>query len=155
MRTLRRKDRERPEDFALAVTDNCDWAVMATVNSDGSPYCIPLSPAREGEWLYFHSAVEGHKLDNLKADNRVCISCVGNAVAVPEAYSLAYESAVINGKAQEVTDREERIHALKLICQRYTPESTAGFDAAMEKNFNRTAVWKIHIDHICGKARPK
>jgi nitroimidazol reductase NimA-like FMN-containing flavoprotein (pyridoxamine 5'-phosphate oxidase superfamily) len=148
---MRRKDREKGRDFALAVADKCAYSVMATVNADGSPYCVPLSMAREGEWLYFHSAMEGHKIGNLKRDGRVCISCAGDVNAAPGKFSLDYESAVINGRASEVAGREEKIRALRLICLRYTPDNMAAFDEAVERSLAVTAVWKIRIDEISGK----
>ena len=151
MRNMRRKDREMSRDFALAVADKCAYSVMATVNPDGAPYCIPLSMAREGDWLYFHSAMEGHKIDNLKYQNRVCICCVGEVKAIPGVFSIGYESSVINGAASEVTDREEKIRALALISKRYTPANMEAFDKEIEKNLDRTGVWKIHIDEISGK----
>ena len=150
---MRRKDREMPREFALTVADKCAYSVIAMVNPDGSPYCIPLSMAREGEWLYFHSAMEGHKIDNLRHNNQVCISCVGGQKAIPGAFALEYESAVIYGTASEVTDREEKIGALALISKRYTPDNMAAFDKYTEQHLDVTAVWKIHIDGISGKAR--
>jgi uncharacterized protein len=153
MRNMRRKDREQDEDFALAVVDQCAYSVIATVDSDGSPYCIPISPAREGQWLYFHCAHEGHKIDNFRQRNKVCVSCVGGQQAIPGKFTLKYKSAVIFGTATEVTDREEKIRALNLICKRYTPDNMADFDKAIEKQLDATAVWKIHIDEISGKAR--
>jgi nitroimidazol reductase NimA-like FMN-containing flavoprotein (pyridoxamine 5'-phosphate oxidase superfamily) len=150
---MRRKDREKPKDFALEVADKCAYSVMATVNPDGSPYCVPLSLARKGEWLYFHCAPEGHKIENLKRNNRVCVSCVGKQKAIPGDFALEYESAVIVGTASEVTDREEKIRALEIISRRYTPENMAAFDNAVEKSLDITAVWKIHIDGISGKGR--
>jgi len=153
MQNVRRKDRERPREFALEVVDKCAYSMMATVNPDGTPYCIPLSMTREGDWLYFHSALEGHKIDNLKYQNRVCISCVGEVKEAPGEFSINYESAVINGVASEITDREEKIRALLLISKRYTPANMENFDKAIEKNLGRTGVWKIHIDEISGKGR--
>ena len=153
MRNIRRKDREKPREFALAVADKCAYAVMATVNPDGTPYCIPLSMTRDGEWLYFHSAREGHKIDNLRHQNRVCISCVGDLKPAPGEFSIGFESAVINGAASEVTNREEKIHALSLISKRYTPANMAAFDEAIQKDLDRTGVWKIHIDEISGKGK--
>jgi nitroimidazol reductase NimA-like FMN-containing flavoprotein (pyridoxamine 5'-phosphate oxidase superfamily) len=150
---MRRKDREQSKDFALAAADKCAYAVMATVNPDGSPYCIPISPAREGLWLYFHSAHEGHKIDNLRQRNKVCVSCVGVQEAIPGKFALKYESAVIFGSASEVTDREEKIHALSMISERYTPDNMAAFDKTIEKQLDETAVWKIHIDEVSGKGR--
>ena len=150
---MRRKDREQDEDFALAAVDKCAYSVMATVNQDGSPYCIPLSPARDGKWLYFHCAHEGHKIDNLRQRNKVCVSCVGEQQAIPGKFTLKYKSAVIFGTVTEVTEREEKIHALSLICKRYTPDNMAAFDEAIKKQLDATAVWKIHIDEISGKGR--
>jgi nitroimidazol reductase NimA-like FMN-containing flavoprotein (pyridoxamine 5'-phosphate oxidase superfamily) len=150
---MRRKDREQSKDFALAVVDKCAYSVMATVNPDGSPYCIPISPAREGDWLYFHSAHEGHKIDNLRQRNKVCVSCVGAQEAIPGKFALKYESAVIFGAASEVTDREEKIRALSLISKRYTPDNMAAFDKTIEKQLDQIVVWKIHIDEISGKGR--
>ena len=153
MKSMRRKDREQPGEFALAVADNCAYSVMATVNPDGSPYCIPLSFAREGEWLYFHSAKEGHKIENLRRDSRVCISCVGEVKAVPGSFSLYYESAVIKGTASEITSPEEKINALALISRRYTPDNMAAFNETIERELDLTSVWKIRIDEISGKGR--
>ena len=153
MKSLRRKDREIPRDEALAVVDKCGHSVMATVNTDGTPYCIPLSMVRDGEFLYFHSALEGHKIDNLKHSSRVCISCVGNVRPFPGAFSLEYESAVINGNASELTDRQEKLHALRLISQRHTPDHMPAFDEYVETMIEKTMVWKINIDEISGKAR--
>ena len=153
MRTMRRKDRELSKERTIAVTDKCAYSVMATVSSDGSPYCVPLSFIREGEWLYFHSAVEGHKIDNLKYQNRVCISCVGEIRPAPGEFSIGFESAIINGSAFEVTDPDEKIHALSLISRRYTPDNMPAFDEAITKNLGITGVWKIHIDEISGKGK--
>jgi len=150
---MRRKDRELPRDSALAVVDTCRYSVMATVNQDGSPYCVPLSMARDGEWLYFHSALEGHKIDNLRYRNRVCVSCVGVVRDLPGEFSIGFESAIINGSAREVTDSEEKIHALELISKRYTPANMAAFDEAIKKELGRTGIWKIHIDEISGKGK--
>ena len=153
MQNMRRKDRGLSKELALAVTDSCAYSIMATVNPDGSPYCIPLSPAREGEWLYFHCAPEGHKIENLRRQNRVCVTCVGDTKVIPRDFSLEYESAVISGAAFEVTGREEKIHALDLIGRRYTPDDMDLFDEAIQRSLERTAVWKIHIDEISGKGK--
>ena len=155
MRKMRRSDREKPKEFALALVDKSGYSVMATVSPDGSPYCIPLSFAREGEWLYFHSALEGHKIDNLRHNNKVCISCVGEQRAVPGEFALEYESAVVYGTALEVTDREEKTRILAFIGRRFAPDSMAGFDKYTEQRIDVTAVWKIHIDELSGKARKR
>ena len=153
MRNMRRKDRELPREHTLAVIDECSYSVMATVNPDGSPYCIPLSMAREGDWIYFHSAMEGQKIDNLRFQGKACVCCVGNVMDIPDVFSIGFESAIISGTAGEVTDKDEKIRALTLICKRYTPGNMAAFDNVIEKSLAVTAVWKIHMDEVSGKGK--
>ena len=152
MRPILNVIRKRDREFAEAVIDKCCFSVMATASPDCEPYCIPLSMAREGEWLYFHSALEGHKIDNLKSNNRVCISCVGDVSIRPGKFNVDYESVIIFGTARELHSREEKIHALRIISQRYTPDLMAAFDEAVKRSLDRTGVWKIHIDEISAKA---
>lgn len=151
LRNMRRKDREISREAAEAAVDACGWAVLSTVNPDGSPYGVPITPVRDGAWLYFHCAQEGQKVDNIKAMNRVCITCVGDTQVLADRYSIAYTSAIVFGVAQEVTEEAEKIHALRLLCLRYTPTGMDAFDEAIRRSLKATGVWKIHIDQITGK----
>jgi nitroimidazol reductase NimA-like FMN-containing flavoprotein (pyridoxamine 5'-phosphate oxidase superfamily) len=148
---MQNEKRKMNRDFAEAVIDKCGFFVMATVGPDNQPYCVPLSMTRDGEWLYFHCAQEGHKIDNLKHNNRVCISCVGDVEIPIGKFNVSYESAIIFGRAEEINSKEEKIHALRIISQRYTPDNRAAFEEAIERSLDRTGVWKIHIDEISGK----
>ena len=150
---MRRKDREEPEEAALAVIDRADFGVMATVDADGAPYCIPLSFARDGKLLYFHCALSGHKLDNLRRDPRVCVSFTGALHFPREHFTAVYESALAAGRAEEVTAAGEKIHGLRLLCESFTPGNMDAFDGAIEKALAITGVWKIHLDEVSGKRR--
>ncbi|MDR1239137.1 MAG: pyridoxamine 5'-phosphate oxidase family protein [Treponema sp.] len=154
MRKMRRADRERSRDFAEGVVDRCRYAVLATVSDDESPYGVPLSIVRDGERIYFHCARGGHKIDNLKRRNRVCLVCVGNVEEPPDHFTVVYESAIVFGIAEEVLDDAEKVRALRLLCERHTPDNMAAFDDEMAREYPATAVWKIYIEEISGKARP-
>jgi nitroimidazol reductase NimA-like FMN-containing flavoprotein (pyridoxamine 5'-phosphate oxidase superfamily) len=151
---MRRKDREITADEALAVADKCVYAVLSTVSDDLSPYGIPVSIAREGETIYFHGALEGHKTDNLRRENRACLVCVGDVREPPDQFTVVYESAVVFGTAHEVTGDEEKLRALRLICERHTPSHMAAFEKEAAEGLKRTAVWSVHIDGISGKRHP-
>jgi nitroimidazol reductase NimA-like FMN-containing flavoprotein (pyridoxamine 5'-phosphate oxidase superfamily) len=151
---MRRKDRERDRNFAEEVVDRCRYAVLATVNDDGSPYCVPLSIVRDGERIYFHCAREGRKIDNLKGRNRVCLACVGNVEEPPDHFTVVYESAIVFGAAEEVLEDEEKVRALRLLCERHSPANMAAFEDELARGYPVTAVWKIHIEEISGKQRP-
>ena len=150
---MRRKDRQRDEVFAYEVAKKCQYATLATTNPDGSPYAVPVSPVLVENSVYFHCAPEGKKLENIAHNPNVCLVCVGDVKTIPEQYTTAYESAIIFGKAAAVEDRDEKIEALKKLCEKYTPEHLHLFDNAIERSLHRTAVYKISIDQITGKQK--
>lgn len=150
---MRRKDREMPADFAWNVVDKCEWAVLGMVDPNGMPYCIPISIARNGQTIYFHSAQSGFKIDCLTCHSQVCISCVGDTFRLPDKFTTEFESAVLRGTAAEVTEDAEKIQALRLLCQRHTPTNMDNFDEAIARSLFRTGVWKVEVSEITGKRK--
>ena len=48
---------------------------------------------------------------------------------------------------------ELMIRALRLLCQRHTPDNMEGFSRAIAKSLGRTGVWRITVEEITGKAK--
>ena len=150
---MRRKDRQMPEEFAWDVADRCEYAFLSMIAEDGSPYGLPLTIAREGHAIYFHSAMEGRKIACLRAHPQVCMAFVGDTRVPPGEFTTLFASAVAFGRAAEVTEEAEKIHALELLCRRHTPDNMDAFDRAVAKSLPRTAVWRIDVEEITGKAK--
>ena len=150
---MRRKDRQMPREWALEIVDKCEWATLATIDTDGMPYCMPLSIARIDDYIYFHCAKEGKKIDCFNKSDNVCISCVGNTLRPEDEFTTKYESAMVFGKNSQVIDDSEKIEALRAICQRHTPTNMSNFDEAIARSLAITAIWKVHINSIDGKRR--
>jgi len=109
-----------------------------------------------GDDLYFHCAREGRKVDLLRRFPQVCISFVGDdrPVFVPPAmYSTYFQSVIVTGTASEVTDPKEKTAALRALCEKLTADHMEGFPPAVEKSLAVTAVWKVHIEELSGKAK--
>lgn len=149
---MRRKDRETSQENAYAILDRCEYATLSMINEDNTPYGVAISPVRENEHLYFHCAKTGQKNDNLKRNPRVHLFAVGRAENYPEKFAVKYESVMVNGKAEEVMEDEEKLHALRLICEKYAPNHLDGFDNEIKAAFKATAIFKITIENISGKA---
>jgi len=149
---MRRKDRERDTAFAMEVLRDSEYATLATINTDGTPYCIPISPVLVDNAIYFHCATEGQKLENIRKKNSVCISCVRNTKLIPEKFSLEYESAVVTGTCAIVSDEEEKIMALKKVGEKYAKSEMEHTDAKITKSLRNTCVCKVDIIEITGKA---
>jgi hypothetical protein len=97
--------------------------------------------------------MEGTKVEVLKSNPKVCISCVGDTKVPEGKFTTLYQSAVVRGVATEVLEDNEKIKALRLLCQRHTPNNMEDFNNAIERSLSRTAVYKISIDDITGKGK--
>ena len=153
---MRRKDRQQDREFSLALIDRCTHGVLALSTGEEAPYCLPLSLVRVGDCLYFHCAREGRKIQLLRRAPRVCVTFVGEDAPTFEApanYTTLFQSAIVTGTASEVLDREEKIAALRALCQKLTPGFMEHFDRAVEQSLEVTAVWRIEMDEISGKAK--
>lgn len=153
MNPMRRHDRQTDSQFALNVLKDCEYATLSTINEDITPYGVPISPVLLDGAVYFHGAPLGTKMENIAARPRVCLSCVGKTRLVPEHFTTEYESAVITGKAQIVTDDEERLRALRAICEKYAPSHLHRFEEVAAKSLEGTCICKISVEEITGKAR--
>lgn len=136
--------------FALEVFDKAPYITVSFTKSDGTPYGVPLSLARTDEsTFYFHCAMEGEKLDCIAANPSVALSAVTRCSPTvgPKdgSFTLQYKSAMAVGKAELVTDRNEKIEALRAICQRFLPNHMDAFDDAISRSLERTAVVRITL----------
>ena len=147
---MRKASREMDATFALEVLDKAPYITVSFTRPDGNPYGVPLSLARTDEkTFYFHCALEGDKLDCIAANPTVALSAVTKCAPTvgPKdgSFTLQYKSAMAVGKAEVVTDRNEKIEALRAICQRFLPHHMDSFDDAIQRSLERTAVVKITL----------
>jgi nitroimidazol reductase NimA-like FMN-containing flavoprotein (pyridoxamine 5'-phosphate oxidase superfamily) len=105
-----------------------------------------------GDAIYIHCAVEGHKLENLAHEERVSFCAVASARAWPDKLSTMYESAVAFGRASVVADAAEKRRALELLAARFCGEVTPEAEKAIAASESRTAVVRIEVERITGKA---
>ena len=156
---MRRKDRRRDEAFCLDLIDRCTNGVMALTTEEDTPYCLPLSFVRKDRSLYFHCARSGRKIDLLRICPKVCVSFIGKDDPTYQEesnnFTTMFASAIITGTAHEVTESEEKIEALRIICQRFLPAAmiSDNFERAIAASLPATSVWRIDMDEISGKSK--
>ena len=147
---MRRASREMSAAFALEVLDKAPYITVSFTRPDGSPYGVPLSLARTDEkTFYFHCALEGEKLDCIAANPKVALSAVTKCAPTvgPKdgCFTLQYKSAMAVGMAEIVNNRDEKIEALRAICQRFLPKHMDAFDDAIAHSLDITAVVRITL----------
>lgn len=151
---MRRKDRALTPEQALEIIKRAEYGVLTTVNAEGWPNSVPFNFAVEGGKIYLHCSVKpGATLENLKLNDRVCFTLVGETRLLPEKFATLYESAVVHGKARLAGDEKEFRLGLELLLKKYSPDYPAEGQRYIEKMYEHTAVIVIDIMHIAGKAR--
>jgi nitroimidazol reductase NimA-like FMN-containing flavoprotein (pyridoxamine 5'-phosphate oxidase superfamily) len=151
-RPLRRKDREIAAAEAQQLLARGSYGVLATVDADGQPYAVPLSYALHAGAIYFHSALDGHKLDNIRANAAVSFCVVGQTEVLAREFATRYESAVAFGSASEVAGDEKQA-ALIALLEKYSPDYLAQGIKYLAGKTDATRVVRIDIAHLSGKAR--
>ncbi len=151
---MRRKDRELTPEQAWEIVDQCSEGVVAMMDGDGAPYAVPVNLVREENRMYFHSAMAGKKTDCLRGSPRVCVTCVERGTEIDQpGLTTRYAAAILTGTAAEVTDTAEKVHALRLLCRKLAPENPY-WQGDFHDCLGHTAVWRITVEQITGKANP-
>jgi len=151
-RTLRRKDRELNIADAKKLLEKCEYGFLATADNSGQAYVAPLHYAYKNNNIYFHCALDGHKLDNIKENNKVSFCVVGSTKVLPDKFATEYESVVVFGMASEVSGNE-KYEALLSLLEKYSPGFIKKGKDYIAKDGEKTKVIKIDINFITGKAK--
>jgi uncharacterized protein len=149
---IRRTDRAISESEAKGILEKGEFGILSTASLDGQPYGVPINYCYTGNVIYFHCAIEGHKLENLKKNNRVSFCVVGKTEVLPEKFATRYESAIVFGKAYELAD-DEKFNGLMEIVKKYSPGFLEEGLQYTQNAIHKARAYKIVIESITGKSR--
>ena len=156
--SVRRQDRLLDEARALQILHEGEYGFLALVETRADAvagYGIPISYVFEPstDRIYLHCGPEGHKLRCPDLRPLVTFTVVGHTRVVPAGFTTAYESVLLRGHALRGLPPEERMHALELLIDKYSPnDKVVGLKYA-EKSFHRTEIIRIDIDCASGKQK--
>ena len=157
---MRRKDREVTDiQPILHIIEKAK--ILRLELFDGEyPYVVPLhygyEYAENRLVFYMHSAKEGHKLELIADNPRVCVELDGEAELisggeVPCMYGSSFASVMGRGTAEIVSDENEKIKGLSLLMKHQTSR-----DFAITGEMTATvAVIRVTVNEFTAKSKPK
>lgn len=149
---MRRSDREIIGENINSILMEGEFGILATIGENSYPYTTPLSYVYHNEAIYFHCALEGSKLDNIRYNEKVSFCVIGKTKVLQEQFSTEYESVIVFGRASEIKG-EEKKEALTAIAVKYSPDFKVEGLQYIDRAIDKTCVVKIEIDRVTGKAR--
>ena len=126
-------------------------------NVDGQPYVIPTGYARVGDDLYIHGSSASRMLRNISQGVNVCVTVtlIDGLVLARSAFhhSMNYRSVVILGKAELVSDPDEKNKALEALTEHIVPGRWDVVRWPNELELKATTVLKLPIEEASAKIR--
>lgn len=155
---MRRSDRQVSDrNELIEIMKSCTVCRLG-LNDDGYPYILPLNFGLSDDGdkirLYFHSALQGHKVELIKKDNRASFEMDSEhelKYIEEKGYCTCNFSSVMGkGTIKILENEDEKIDALKKLMNQYHPDKNAYFNPAA---IPRTLVYVLEVTEITGKKK--
>ena len=155
---IRRKPQRASYDVAVAEAILAEGLYCHVGFSvDGQPYVIPTIYARVEDRLYVHGSAASRMLRTIGERMPVCITVTlldGLVLARSTFHhSMNYRSVVILGEATEVTERDEKMTALKAIVDHVMVGRWEDVRQPSDQELKATRVIRVPLDEVSAKIR--
>lgn len=148
---MRRIRQQLTHDECIEILCRATAGVLAVTGDGGYPYAVPLSHVYAAGRLYFHSALQGHKVDAIAADARCSFCIIDRDEVHPESFTTHFKSVIAFGRIHIIDDDEERLAALHMLGRRHAPHDAAGLQREIDKDYGRVLLLRLDIEHLTGK----
>jgi nitroimidazol reductase NimA-like FMN-containing flavoprotein (pyridoxamine 5'-phosphate oxidase superfamily) len=155
---MRRKDRElKSKEELQHILYDGKFIQIAFVDGN-EPYIVTLNYGYiwgdEKIKFYFHSAIEGRKINCIKNNPKVCFTIAICDPFTPGInacnYGIKYRSVVGYGKMKIVDNEEERIFGLNLLMKQFTGIDNWEYESEILK---KTLITCLEVEELSGKKR--
>lgn len=151
---VRRQDRLMDETAARKLLKKGEYGVLS-INCDGNgAYGLPINYVWDSDkYIYLHCAPVGRKLTCIENNPNVSFCIVGRTNVISNKFTTEYESIILSCSAKMKLAEEERMKALLLFLDKYSPgDKEAGIKYA-ENAFHLAEIIRLEINNWSGKKK--
>lgn len=151
-RKMRRIKNEITLEEAKLLLRNNKRAAFSVNGDEGYPYTIPVDfyYDEDENRIYFHSAKSGHKIDSIKANDKVCFTTWDDGYLEDGDWAYHVSSCVVFGRARLIEDRRITEEKVRTLALKYYPTAEE-IEKEIEMSVNAVQLVAIEIEHISGK----
>lgn len=150
-RPMRRKRQELAQEESITILQKATSGTLALLGDNGYPYAVPISYVYYEGKLYFHSAVEGHKVDAIRQCDKASFCVIEQDEVHPEKYTTFFRSVIAFGKIHIIEDEAEKLQMARMLGNRYNPNQDEALQKELENGLARMLMIRFDIEHLTGK----
>lgn len=150
-RPMRRKRQELAQEESITILQKATSGTLALLGDNGYPYAVPISYVYHEGKLYFHSAVEGHKVDAIRQCEKASFCVIEQDEVHPEKYTTFFRSVIAFGKIHIIEDETEKLQMARMLGNRYNPDQDEALQKELENGLARMLMIRFDIEHLTGK----
>ena len=150
-REMRRKNQLLTDEECIEILNSSTSGTLALLGDNDYPYSVPISYVYNDGKLYFHSALTGHKIDAVNRYDKASFCVIAQDKVVPEKYTTYFRSVIAFGKICVIDNDAEKLRAIEILAEKYSPQLAEGRKKEIEDNFSRMCMIELDIEHMTGK----
>lgn len=150
-RQMRRKRQQLTQEESIAILQKATAGTLALLGDDGYPYAVPISYVYNEGKLYFHSALNGHKVDAIRKYDKASFCVIEQDDVQPEKYTTFFRSVIAFGRIHIIEDEKEKLEIVRMLGNRYNPNQDDALQKEIESGLSRLLAIRFDIEHLTGK----
>ena len=149
---MRRHRQQLSDEESIAILKKATSGTLALLGDGGYPYAVPVNHwyNEEDGRLYFHGGKLGHKIDCMKASDRVSLCVMDAGTPVEDGWWQRVRSVIVFGRVEFVEDYDRVVEISRALSYRFTSDE-AYIEDEIEHHAHRTLVCAVTIEHMTGK----
>ncbi len=151
-REMRRSKQQFSQEECTEILKQEVRGVLSVLGDDGYPYGIPMDhwyDEKNGK-IYFHGAKEGHKIDAIKACDKVSYCVYDKGYRKDGEWALNIRSVVVFGSIRPVEHMEKVEEICRNLCLKFTDDQE--YIEKELKNYTfRVLCLELTPEHMTGK----
>ncbi len=152
-RELTRKKQQITTEECVELLKKENRGVLAVIGDEGYPYAAPMNHFynEEDGKIYFHCGKSGHRLDALKANDKVCFTVYDQGYREEGDWVFHVKSVVVFGRMEIVDDMEQIVDITTKLSYKFIQDETH-IKEEIERSAKNTLLLVLTPEHMCGKA---
>ena len=151
-RKMRRFKQQITDEQCIEVLKNSKRGVLSLIGEDGYPYGLPINLwyCEEDGKIYFHGAKEGHKIDAIKACDKVSFCTWDEGYRKEGDWALNINSVIVFGRIKFVEDEDTAIKICTHLTKKFTDDEEY-LQRELKNALPRVQCLELIPEHMTGK----